>query len=154
MHWFDAVDVLFDGETDSSQLRIALNCPLAEWSVYESHLAALATDYGLSFEANSRSSLQPDGCPDFMLKTTPDRVLDLAREVIIALAYNGVVHGYFPVNTIDPERRAAVTDIIQHFESSLADVGGDWQSRHVPRPIAIDVEADWLKVLEQEFSAV
>jgi len=173
VHWFDAVDVLFNGDTDTCNLRIALNCPADEWGVYQEFLSSFAKTYDLSLASDSKTSLPPDGCPDFMLKTTPDLVMGLAREIArdnaircVALCYNGVVHGYlnqqFGVNEIREisDQKPAigatriVTSIIERYSTTLREIGGDWQSRHVPRNAPIGTEAEWLKLLQQEFAAV
>lgn len=159
IHWFDAVDVLFDGSSETCQLRIALNCPVAEWSVYERFLAEFATNYSLLMSSEMQASLVPDGCPDFVIKTTPDQALQLAREITsgyqvtcVVLCYNGVVHGYCRQNTTDI--RSQVSDIIDCHLSSLVEVSGDWQSRHLPGISPRGVEAEWMNLLEQEFASV
>lgn len=119
IHWFDAVDLLVPEGGNECSLRIALNCPRAEWPVYADYLSRLAIDQHLTLEsiADSRSQNRSsstvvgdladnlntnlDGCPDFAFKTTPARALSLARELAsepglrcVALCYNGVVHCY------------------------------------------------------------
>jgi glycolate oxidase subunit GlcD len=163
IHWFDAVDVLFegavDGNSETCRARIALNCPAEEWPVYEQFLTSFAATHGLERTSDSRTPLMPDGCPDFALKTTPDQGIKLAREIssdnsvkCIALCYNGVVHGYLNQPATDP--RSQITNIIQRHSQALHDVGGDWQSRHIPSEAPTGVEAEWLKLLEQEFASV
>ena len=175
IHWFDAVDVLFSGEaeTETCQLRIALNCPEHEWAVCDEFLSSFAKTHALSLVSDSTVSLLPDGCPDFMWKTTPDQVIRLAREVssknaisCIALCYNGVVHGYVNQQSPRSETRASsdrslinsatgiVTRMIERYAQSLHENGGDWQSRHVPRNAPVGAEAEWLTLLEQEFASV
>ncbi|MES2789708.1 MAG: FAD-linked oxidase C-terminal domain-containing protein, partial [Planctomycetota bacterium] len=79
IHWFDAVDVLFDGQADSCRLRIALNCPANEWPVYQQFVSSVAATHRLSLESDATTRLAPDGCPDFALKTTPDKAIQLAQ---------------------------------------------------------------------------
>jgi len=168
IHWFDAVDVVFASAAEPCQLRIALNCPADEWAVYHEFLSSFAKTHDLSLASDSTASLSPDGCPDFMLKTTPDQVVGLAREIsrhnairCVALCYNGVVHGYLSSGTrescdrtlTNPPTRI-VTSIIERYSKTLHEIGGDWQSRHVPRHAPIGMEAEWLKLLEQEFASV
>ena len=156
IHWFDAVDVVFAGAAGSCQLRIALNCPEHEWIVYEEFLTSFAQAHSLLLTSDSTTSPPPDGCPDFVLKTTPDRVFALAREIAndgeikcVALCYNGVVHGYLD-QAADIKQR--VTHIIQRPSHGLHEIGGDWQSRHVPHNVPIGAEAEWLRLLEHEFA--
>ncbi|MDB5387768.1 MAG: FAD-binding oxidoreductase, partial [Planctomycetaceae bacterium] len=163
IHWFDAVDVLFesvsDSKTENCRLRIALNCPAHEWPVYAEFLMSFATTHGLSLNSDSTASLRPDGCPDFALKTTPARALPLAREIVaghavtcVVLCYNGVVHGYLKQPATDVQSQ--ITNIIQRYSPALHEVGGDWQSRHIPSQTPTGVEAEWLKQLGQEFASV
>ncbi len=180
IHWFDAVDVVFASEAETCQLRIALNCPADEWAVYHEFLSSFAKTHDLSLTSDSTASFSPDGCPDFMLKTTPDQVVELAREIskknaigCVALCYNGVVHGYLGQQSDSsgaPADRSGtressdriltnpptqiVTSIIERYSKTLYEIGGDWQSRHVPRNAPIGTEAEWLKLLEQEFGSV
>ena len=172
IHWFDAVDILFSGEAETCQLRIALNCPAYEWAVHDEFLSSFVKIHGLSLPSDSTASVSPDGCPDFMLKTTPDKAIELAREIsskdsirCIALCYNGVVHGYVNQQTdlsgtrdgsdrilMNPVTQI-VASIIERYSKSLHENGGDWQSRHVPRHAPFGAEAEWLKLLEQTFAS-
>ena len=161
-HWFDTIDVICRPDSQTSQLRISLNCPDTEWQVYEEHLANLAASHALNLTVEAGVRLKPDGCPDLVLKTTPDKVIDLAHQLAttnhlttIALAYNGIVHGYLASSaetSNSPENQIA--PIVQRYASTLVGDGGDWQSRHVPRPPARGVEAEWMTLLEQEFATV
>ena len=151
IHWFDAVDVLFDGDANSCQLRIALNCPAQEWSVYETYLASFAVTHELALTSDSASSLAPDGCPDFVLKTTPDRAISIASEITsegsmtaIALCYSGVVHGYLK----QPNATSHINMFIAKYAKELHENGGDWRSRHIPAEAPTGIEADWLSRLQ------
>ncbi|MDA1231955.1 MAG: FAD-binding protein [Planctomycetota bacterium] len=173
IHWFDAVDVLFDTSVELHRMRISLNCPIHEWSVYEEFLTSFATTHQLSLVSDSTTQLSPDGCPDFVLKTTPDQAITLAREIArdnamtcIALCYNGVVHGYLSQHADSRGTRESsdqvltnsatetITGMIHRCSHALHEIGGDWQSRHIPANSATGVEADWLKLLEQDFAFV
>jgi hypothetical protein len=156
MNWFDSVDVLAESKSDFFTLRIAINTPSDEWHVFESMLAAFASAQKLAFKAVPQAPAPIDGCPDFALKTTPDRVVALASELAatygikcLALCYNGVVHGY--LNDV-VNASAMIQKIIQSHAKPLHDSGGDWHSRHLPRAAAQRVEAQWLSVLTTEFS--
>lgn len=161
-HWFDAIDVVCAPESPTSLLRISLNCPSAEWHVYDQHLDSLATSHALQRVAQTGERLKPDGCPDFVFKTTPDRVLQLALDIAttervntIALAYNGVVHGYLDsVAGVHIRPKEQIARIIERWSPAVIEAGGDWQSRHVPRPAPHGVEAEWITLLEQEFASV
>lgn len=150
IHWFDAVDVLFDGDSESCQLRIALNCPAEEWSVYQTYLSSFAATHGLALTSDSSTPLVPDGCPDFVLKTTPDQAIEIAREIsngrsinCIALCYNGVVHGYVK----QTESQPLINDIKQRYQQQLHEVGGEFHSRHFHSGTPAGTEAEWLSRL-------
>lgn len=115
------------------------------------------------FHAEERSPFLADGSPDFSLKTTSDLALKLAREIVkdpafrcVVLCYNGVVHGYLnqgPQPAADLQSQ--ITNLIKNrYAQVLREVGGDWQSRHIPSEAPAGVEAAWLKLLEQEFASV
>ena len=65
-------------------LRLAVNCPPAEWPVFLRHMECLATQHALTLDAQKGTPPAPDGCPDLSLKTTPDRAPELARKVAAA----------------------------------------------------------------------
>ena len=157
MNWFDSVDVVVDGVARSLELRIAVNTPADEWPVFESMLTAFAATYRLSAKGQLNMAAPIDGCPDFVLKTTPDRALAMGRDIAnehrvksVVLCYNGVVHVYVPGSDDIP---AQVNGITKQVESQLHKVGGDWRSRHVPRSEAQGVAARWLQVLGKEFTS-
>ncbi|MCX7420281.1 MAG: FAD-binding protein [Planctomycetia bacterium] len=151
IHWFDAVDVLFDSEPESCYLRISLNCPAEEWSVYEEFLSSFAAAHGLTLKSNSSMPFAPDGCPDFVLKTTPDEALSIAREIsgngsmkCLALCYCGVVHAYLK----QPGSTPQISAVVARYAKQLQDIGGDWQSRHFASAAPSGQEADWLSRLQ------
>ena len=156
MNWFDSVDVVANAKSDLLTVRIAINTPANEWHVFETMLAAFASAQKLTLKTIPQAPAPIDGCPDFALKTTPDRVVALASELAatyvikcLALCYNGIVHGYLNdvVNVA-----TVVQKIVQSHARPLHDSGGDWHSRHLPRAAAHGVEAQWLSVLTTEFS--
>ncbi len=179
IHWFDSVDVLVAGSEESCRLRIALNCPAYESGVYEQHLSAFAATHGLALHSESVVSIPADGCPDFVLKTTTDQAIRLARRIAlendvtcIALCYNGVVHGYLrnssttspgssgtrqssdrSLTTSATETQWKVTRIIERCSKEIHAVGGDWKSRHLPAVAPAGVELPWFQQLEKEFAA-
>ncbi|MFO1000782.1 MAG: FAD-linked oxidase C-terminal domain-containing protein [Planctomycetaceae bacterium] len=156
MNWVDSVDVVANANSDLLTVRVAINTPADEWHVFESMLAAFASVQKLEFRTIPQALPPIDGCPDFALKTTPDRAVALACELAatfhikcLALCYNGVVHGYF---TDVATAASVVQEIVRSHAASLHESGGDWISRHLPRPAARGVEAQWLSVLTTEFS--
>ena len=179
IHWFDAVDVLVRGSEESCRLRIALNCPAYESAIYEEHLSSFAAQHDLLLRHESVTSIPADGCPDFVLKTTPDQAIPLARRIAIendvtciALCYNGVVHGYLQnesatgpgssgtrqssdrsLTTSATETQLKITSIIERCSNEIHAVGGDWKSRHIPSVAPSGVELPWLRQLEQEFAS-
>lgn len=160
MNWFDSVDVLVDGRAGSLQMRIAINTRADEWPVFETMLASFAEAHDLTLSAEPHAVAPADGCPDFTLKTTPDRVIALARDIAkrqlltcLALCYNGVVQGYLSPDCDGMDVAERVQRIVSAVESSLHEVGGDWRSRHLPRPESQGVEAEWLSVLSKEFES-
>jgi len=157
MHWFDSIQLIIDGQNDACQLQIWLNCPAAEFAVYESEIQRLADLHRLSM--TSTSVLRPPlaGRPDFMLKTTPDRVIDLATRIAHttdttchALCYNGVIHGYLSRITSDRSSEV-ISEIVKRFSDELLAMGGEWQSVHLDSKADNAVESTWLKLLTQEF---
>ena len=173
IHWFDSVDVLTEDGAGSCRLRIALNCPAYESTVYEEYLSAFAAEYELALHSETTSVIPADGCPDFVLKTTPDQVIPLARKVAVendvtcvALCYNGAVHGYLKnglsisarssarsLTTSATDSQLKITNIIERCSKEIHAVGGDWQSRHIPSVAPSGVEVQWLQQLEKEFAS-
>jgi hypothetical protein len=154
--------VLVNGDEESCRLRIALNCPPYESGVYEKHLSAFAANYQLTLHSESVSSIPADGCPDFVLKTTPDQAISLARRIAIendlsciALCYNGVVHGYLKnsLTTSATEVQLEITRIIERCSKEIHAVGGDWKSRHILAVAPSGVEVTWFRQLEKEFAS-
>ncbi|MBM4076232.1 MAG: hypothetical protein FJ267_11405 [Planctomycetes bacterium] len=114
---------------------------------------------GLRLEIDRDRSLPLDGCPDLVLKTTPDRVPKLVRDVTkmtqskdnrvtcVGLCHNGVVHCY--VSESD-QRLDWINTVIQSMTADLVVEGGDWHSRHRP-PVAASVpETTWIETLINE----
>ncbi|MEZ6110584.1 MAG: FAD-linked oxidase C-terminal domain-containing protein [Pirellulaceae bacterium] len=170
MNWFDAVDVIARNPASSNKngcsfsnslstrlaLRVSVNSPEEDWPRFECWLNALSDQFGLTMIVETHDRLPVDGCPDFVLKTTPDRVVALAREVAeqyaadcVALCYCGVVHGYL-MDSSDAARQ--VDEVVSHVAPRIHEVGGDWRSRHVAPPETRPPESVWLGTLAQEFA--
>lgn len=152
MHWFDAIDFLVEG--DISRLRITVNCPEAESSLVATYLASFATSQSLELSSEFDRPAPTDGCPDFVLKSSPELVIQLARDVArsdgvhcVALCYNGVVHGYV---TNGADLRDQIARLVLAKSDELHAVGGDWHSRHLPAMKPSALEAGWISILEQE----
>jgi len=161
IHWFDSVDLLMNGCSETCRLRISLNCPDYEQPVYWNYLADFAAKMQLAIQSEPAISVPTDGCPDFVMKTTPDQAIALSREMAaehdlrcVTLCYNGVIHGYFNTLPGDDEIAERITQLIGRYSKALTLAGGDWQSRHLPAPTPSGVEAAWLKQLEQEFGSL
>ncbi len=162
LHWVDTFDLLVEQDDAQGTLRISVNCPEAEWPVYQTRLAALAAVHGLTFDAEVGETLRPDGLPDLALKTVPERVPALARQLAtesggrcVGLLSCGVIHVYLNEQSGATDNSGArVVALMARHEADLFELGGDWQSRHVARPFATGIEAEWLTQLEREFAEV
>lgn len=156
MHWIDSIDLILDSPDDECVLRMVVNCPAEEFAVVETFMTQFSQSSGLAMTIDRERAAPTDGCPDFVLKTTPDQVLGRAREIsrqggvrCVTLCYNGVIHGYVEddVNKVDRIR----TIVNSHVEELHA-IGGDWHSRHLPSHTPSPLEASWISILEQEMT--
>jgi glycolate oxidase subunit GlcD len=162
LHWVDTFDLLIEHDDAPGTLRVSVNCPEAEWPVYETRLRTLAAAHGLTFDAEIGAALPPDGLPDLAVKTSPERVSALARLLAIesggrsvALLSCGVIHLDLPERRGEADEPGVrIAALMARYETDLFEIGGDWQSRHVARPSATGIEADWLTQLEREFAEV
>lgn len=159
IHWFDSMDVLLQPGTQQAELRISLNCPPEEWEVYLKTVDAISREHRLALTSEPQRGLEPDGLPDVMLKTTPDRAIELGQRVgqrygmrVVVIAGYGVVHGYVDSETQDSVRQR-VQACVTELSGELAGHGGDWQSRHLSRGAASGVEAGWLEVLDEAWGS-
>ena len=155
LHWFDSLDVLVDA-TETPQLRICAKGAVEEWPIYEAVLRSTAREHALEFTAETEISAAEDGCPDFVFKTTPDRVVGLARELAdqeqihcVALCYSGVVHGYL---RDEPAPATRIQHLVERYQTQLYEVGGDWFSRRVGGAAPVEAETAWREVLHKEFA--
>lgn len=157
LHWFDSVDWLA-GKDQPARLRVGVHCPGAEFRVFADFIASLAAKHGLDVGEKSGLELVPDGLPDLALKTTPDQVIPLCRDLAswgrircTGLCYPGVVHVHLQ-NAADPV--AAVAEIVHRTATRLEHAGGDWMSRHAVRPAGNEEEGRWVQDLVAEWEAV
>ena len=157
LHWLDSVDWLASKD-QAPRLRVGVHCPGAEWPVFAGHLASLAAKHALNLGEKPRSELLTDGLPDLALKTTPDQVIPLCRDLAsrgqircTGLCYPGVVHVYFRDAT-DPA--AQVATLVSRVSARLENDGGDWISRHATRDLVGDEEAHWVQGLVAEWGVV
>jgi len=149
MHWFDAIDLI--ARQDEYRIRIVLNCPAAESAPAESYLAEFATSSRLVISTSRDVPFPLDGCPDFVLKTSPEHVVSLTRQLsgtgglrCTTLCYPGVIHGYFEDQSKFADRIQA---LIRDHANPILSVGGDWHSRHLPPVIPSALEAGWISTL-------
>lgn len=154
MLWFDSIDLLATGT--ARKLRIAVNCPAAEWSLFEGFLKSFAVTHNLQFHAARNAPAPTDGCPDLVFKTSPEHLLALVDDVsrtpevrCVALCYSGVLHVYLPDG---PPQVTAVRAraLVAHHADRLHALGGDWHSRHLPPLTPSATEAAWIATLEQK----
>lgn len=145
MNWFDSIDYVVENET--ARLRIGINSLAAEWPVYHTYLTMLARRFSLHLHVDENVPAPRDGCPDLVLKTTPELVIGLAREIAAipnvkatALCYPGVVH-----LACD---RDLIPTLIDRTAARLHAVGGDWHSRHLPPLPPNPAESAWISHLE------
>ena len=152
MHWFDSIDFL--SESGQSFLRIAVHCPATEWPLFEQYLSSFAAQQTLRLDILQEASPPFDGCPDLTLKTTPDRVVDLAEKLgkhggvlCVGLCHNGVVHVYIQEGA---GRVALIEALVRQTTPELHTLGGDWNSRHL-RPLPLSpIESEWTAILAKE----
>lgn len=154
LHWLDSVDWLA-GENQAARLRVGVHCPGAESRVFDDYVRSVAAKHALDVGEKSGSELAPDGLPDLALKTTPDQVIPLCRDLAsrgevrcTGLCYPGVVHVRMQ-NVADPV--AAVAKIVDRTATRLEQAGGDWISRHVVRPLGSEEEDRWVRELVAEW---
>jgi len=148
MHWFDSVDFVVE---KAPFLRIAVHCPAEESPVYWNFLSGVIAAFALSMEASPGSV--SDGCPDLVIKTSPEFVIDTALDLAqhtgakcVAFCYCGVVHVFLP-----GKEKEAIGEIVSPLQSDLYAIGGHWQSRHVER-FPAPPEAAWISTLRKEWS--
>jgi len=156
LHWLESVDWMA-GKDQAPQLRVGVHCPAAEWPVFSDHLTSLAAKHALNINEKPGSELVADGLPDLALKTTPDQVIPLCRDLAsrgkircTGLCYPGVVYVYFR-DAADPADQVAT--IVSHVAARLEQDGGDWISRHAVRPAGNDEEGRWVQDLVAEWEA-
>lgn len=154
MHWWDAVD--FIAESQASFVRVTIHCVPSEASLFVKQFEQISAASSTQLVMQNNVSLPRDGLPDLVIKTTPDRVIRLAREVAseltrcVALCYNGVVHVYLSEDAKHTER---IQSLIGPWATELHSLGGDWHSRWLPSPPPTANESVWLDTLEKAIHA-
>lgn len=148
IHWLESLDAIVG---ESTYLRAAVHCPGDELSVFEDYLKGISKDHGLEIQGMGDTSFAADGLPDFVVKTTVDRVfqtaLDLAEKSgirCVAICSSGVVLGYTP-DTV------SLLAILEPLKAGLHAHGGHWQSRHLSVSPASSTEAEWISILSKEW---
>lgn len=156
MHWIDSIDLIMDSPQDECVLRLVVNCPRDEMPVVESFLTRFSQSNGVSITIHPDRPVPTDGCPDFVLKTTPDLAMKMARQIsreggirCVTLCYNGVIHGYLEDES---DRADRIRTILNSHATEVHAVGGDWHSRHLPPNTPSPVESAWISILEKEMT--
>jgi hypothetical protein len=121
------------------------------------HLDGIAKRRGLLTTVTEGNGQVFDGLPDLVLKTTPDRVISLTRDMAqypgvcsIALCAQAMIHVYLPSGA---EAAALVKKMVWPLADGLHSLGGGWKSRHVECPLFGADEASWVKSLANEWGA-
>ena len=154
MHWWDAVDFITEGGISS--VRVTIHCVPEEAPIFAQQLDHVGTTTGTQLTLQNHAPTPPDGLPDLVLKTTPDRVIGLAAELAhdarrcVALCYSGVVHIYMNESDDLTERTQA---LVQPYTAELHTLGGDWHSRWLPATPPMITESAWLNTLEEAIHA-
>ena len=154
MHWWDAVD--FIAERTGASVRVAIHCPPSEAPVFAGQLTRIAAEAHAQLTLRENAPPQRDGLPDVVIKTTPDRAIELATELArdavscVALVYNGVVHVRLGEGEDLAERARA---LMQPHLRKLNALGGDWRSRWLPATPPTMAESRWIETLERAIHA-
>jgi len=150
MHWWDAVDFITEGT--ASKVRVVVHCVLEEADIFTRQLELIASSSHAHLILQHHAPPPLDGLPDLVLKTTTDRLADLAAalsqevERSIALCYSGVLHLYLKPGEDLAERIHA---LVQKVAPELHALGGDWHSRWLPAMPPTVTESAWIHTLEQ-----
>jgi hypothetical protein len=148
VHWLESFEAIVDGQPS---LRATVHCPGGEVEAFEEFFAGFAKDHGLEIQASAVAGFPAVGLPDFVVKTTVDRVLPMAFELgnnpgvrCVASCSNGVVFGHV-------SEPGSIPGLLQPLESRLHAEGGDWRSRHVAARSPAAPESEWLATLRKEW---
>lgn len=171
LHWFDAIDLLLPAIPHSAlaRLRVTWHGPAAEQSVALGRLQELAATHRLKLHPGPHSSgtgtetvvpsVPADGLPDFVIKAAPDELIRMAERLqqyrlfeITAMLYPGVIHGRLAVPLPTALEMLQLTRLRDELQNMISGVGGDVQSRHLPRRALPDPETGWLKIFTEELS--
>ena len=156
LHWLESVDWLAPS-AGRPQLRLGVHCPAAEWAALAAYLGSLAGPQALDHGEKPGPETAADGIPDLAVKTTPDRVIPLCRELTragqlhcVGLCYPGVVHAYLPPGG-DPA--ATIDRLVSQHGADWERDGGDWISRHASRAFGNEAESRWVRDLTTAWKA-
>ncbi|MGV2340967.1 MAG UNVERIFIED_CONTAM: hypothetical protein LVR18_45610 [Planctomycetaceae bacterium] len=171
LHWFDAIDLLLPAIPHSAlaRLRVTWHGPESEQSVALGRLQELAATHRLKLHPcphstgtvmeTAVSSVPADGLPDFVIKAAPDELIRMAERLqqyrlfeITAMLYPGVIHGRLAVPLPTALEMLQLTRLRDELQNMISGVGGDVQSRHLPRRALPDPETGWLKIFTEELS--
>lgn len=159
LHWFDAVDVVYAATAAATcELRIQWHGPEAERPVCEEWLRELAVRQRLDLSYSAMTA--PDGLPDFVLKTAPEALEQVASQLaptgdwqLTALLYCGVLHGRFvgAAGAMSAEmRQAKLQSLCHEWQPIVAARGGDVQAAHLRRESSGELESNWLRIFAEE----
>jgi hypothetical protein len=154
MHWFDAIDFIVEPGNETGRLRLVVNCPAEDYSLVEAFVSGFADSQSLAWDVEKDVPIPTDGCPDFVLKTLPEKAIPLARDIAksgqfrcVTICYHGVIHGYFHHGSGNADQ---IREFVSENAEELQAVGGDWHSRHLPAVTPGDLEAGWISIFERE----
>lgn len=148
-HWFDEVDA-FSGPEKSTYVEICYDCMPGESGIYAEYLEDLAARHGVTTQVTL--SGEPEHLPTFSLKTTTDRALSEATRCVSDLGAKvrtNLISGSLLVytETRPPDTWVSATRI------RLAEMGGHLSGLGTP-PVHPDHEANWIRILENEWKTI
>lgn len=153
--WLESLDWVRDMESPEPWLRLAVHCPREELKLFGEWVEGLARPRGIRVETTPGDGSVSDGLPDVVLKTTPDQVLPLARQLSlpagtrwVGLCTCAAIHIYLPREQKTSSQIQAWLGLLQ---KTLGETGGDGFSRHVTSATLASEEAAWLAVLRKEW---
>ncbi len=158
LHWFDSVDLVIDRSRERrdahASLRVVVNLPMAEWPMVERYLESIGSTYRLQLEMGSQSFAPTDGLPDLFLKTTPDRVAELANSISIedhtrcvaSLAVGAALFYYRQ----GPDTLSTIKRRLRRIAPGVHELGGECGSRRIAPQTTSETESTWLATFAQK----
>jgi FAD/FMN-containing dehydrogenase len=153
--WLESFDWIGDRQSAEPWLRLAVHSPKEELEMFGGWVQDMARPEGIHVEATLGDGSVSDGLPDAVVKTSPDHVFSLARQLTrgtgvrwVGLCACAAIHLYLPPELRDPTQIQA---LLEPLQERLWEEGGDWSSRHVSSTVVLAEEASWLAVLRKEW---